>query len=289
MSQNYITALRAILKTGSFSQHALAKRLGVTFAALNRWINGHSVPRKKRQDAILKLYREIIGFPAISKSEILAFVKKANQLRKKNMWGLIAKNQLIHEKLLLEHTYNSTTIEGNTLDLRETEAVLFSGQVIEDKTLIEHLEVTNHAAVLRGILKQEQMGPITERLVKSLHQRLMQGIREDAGFYAKTHRGIRGLDIHLTHPKDIPEDIADFHASFELIHPFGDGNGRVGRLLMVIQCLEVGYYPLVIENKRKVDYYDVLEYAQKKSPGPFVMFVVEELERTAKLCTKLSF
>ena len=81
-------------------------------------------------------------------------------------------------------------------------------------------------------------------------------------------------------------DIAGFHVNFELIHPFGDGNGRVGRLLMAVQCLTAGYLPLVIENEKKLEYYEVLEYAQRKSEGPFVAFLVHELERTDRLFRK---
>ena len=113
---------------------------------------------------------------------------------------------------------------------------------------------------------------------------------------------IQGVPITLTHPKDIPEEmgrlirdwkkgsikrtvqeIAEFHVRFELIHPFGDGNGRAGRLLMAFQCLEADYPPAVIENARKADYYEVLEYAQRKSERPFVSFLVEEMERTRKI------
>lgn len=140
-------------------------------------------------------------------------------------------------------------------------------------TLIEHLEVTNHAAVLRGLFQRRYQPPLSEALIQALHKNLLQGIRDDAGRYSIHQRGIRGVDIALTHPADIPEemgrligewngksakitvaDMARFHADFELIHPFGDGNGRIGRLLMTLQCLEAGFPPIVIENARKESY-----------------------------------
>ena len=74
--------------------------------------------------------------------------------------------------------------------------------------------------------------------------------------------------------------IAEFHSNFELIHPFGDGNGRIGRLLMVQQCLELKYPPIIIENKNKSEYYDVLEYSQRKSSYPLVRFLVKEMDLT---------
>lgn len=116
---------------------------------------------------------------------------------------------------------------------------------------------------------------------------------------------VRGIDVALTHPKDIPEEmgrlikqwrskpvrktlreIAVFHVQFELIHPFGDGNGRVGRLAMAFQCLQEGYAPVVIENARKAEYYEVLEYAQKKSEGPFIRFLTDEMQTTHRILQK---
>ena len=299
MAINYISQLKQILTVGGLSQAALAKQLGVTFAALNRWINGHAKPHPAKAITIQKLYQELVGFPSVTEKELKRLIKKAADLKKSGLWNFIARNSSIQDDLLLEHTYNSNAIEGSTFNKKETEAVIFGKSVVPDKSLKEHLEVTNHAALLRDILQKKYHGPITEEFIKMMHQHLMQGIREDAGEYSKFPRAIRGLDIALTHPEDIPEEmqnlirdlgkksvrrsikeIGDFHVQFELIHPFGDGNGRIGRLIMAIQCLEIGYPPIVIENKRKMEYYEVLEYAQKKSDGPFIRFLVDEMEKT---------
>jgi Fic family protein len=144
----------------------------------------------------------------------------------------------------------------------------------------------------------------SEDLIKSLHYKLMQGIRDDAGEYSKHHRAIRGLDLSLCHPQDIPDemnrlikefnaikvktlkDIAKFHVDFELIHPFGDANGRVGRLLMVIQCLSLDLPPVIIHDAKKLIYYDTLYYAQTKHEGAFICFVYDELIGTACILDK---
>ena len=304
MIKNYISSLKELLQTGRMTQKELAERLGVTFAALNRWLNGRAAPHPKRVLAIEKLHRAVVGYPTFTPQAIQKLIHEASRYKRKNIWKLVLEHRDLQDELVLEHTYNSTTIEGNTMTKQETEAVIFKGQAIQDHSVIEHLEMTNHAAVLRRILMGEYQKQVTEELIRLLHRDLMQGIREDAGHYSKHHRAIRGLDIALTHPKDILEemtglirkrarkpnmtikDIADFHVSFELIHPFGDGNGRVGRLVMTLQCLEAGYLPLVIENKRKFEYYEVLEYAQKKADGPFVAFLVDELKRTNLLFRK---
>ncbi len=305
MARNYILQLQAILRTGPLTQEALAKRLGVTFAALSRWLHGQATPRPRHVEAIRRLHQELVGFPSFDDDQVLQLVRRAEALRQPDIRRLLTKHQPLQDELLLEHTYNSTSIEGTTLSRRETEVVIFDRGTVPEKSLVEHLEVTNYATVLRDVLLGRYREPIAEELIRTLHRHLLQGIHPEAGQYSKHHRVIRGVEIALTHPKDIPEEvgellaawggkpvkktlreIASFHVQFELIHPFGDGNGRLGRILMALQCLERGYPPIVIETARKADYYETLEYAQKRSIGPFLAFLVEELERTRRLVRK---
>jgi len=305
MDKNYMWQLKDILAVSGISQAKLAEKLGVTYASLNRWINGHAKPHPGRLNGIERLYREIVGYPAITEEYLKEVVNKADSYKVKGIWKTIAENGDLQDEFLLEHTYNSTSIEGTTFTKRETEGIIFDGAIIHDKTLKEHLEVKNHAAVLRNIFTEKYTGPVSQDFVKRLHENLMQGLHKDAGSYSKYERVIRSLDIALTHPKDIAEemtilinnwnknlsmktirDIADFHSSFELIHPFGDGNGRLGRILMTLQCLRYGYPPVIIENAKKMEYYDVLQYAQTNSDGPFVCFLESEMERTNRILSK---
>ena len=101
----------------------------------------------------------------------------------------------------------------------------------------------------------------------------LQSAAQDPG------RVVYGTELHKT----LGQKAAALVYPISQNHPFGDGNGRTGRLLMVLQCLEEGFPPVVIENARKADYYDVLEYAQKKSDGPFICFLADEMEKTARL------
>ncbi len=304
MAQNYKALLEEILATTGMSQVALAKHLGITLAALSRWIKGHSEPRPRHGQLIERVYRELVAYPSFKPKVIQRIVTHAARERHPGIWKKIARHSALQEDLILEHTYNSTTIEGTTFTRHETEVVIFSKKILPDKSLQEHLEVTNHAAVLQKILRGEYDRSVTEILVKDIHQGLLQGIRSDAGQYSRHHRAIRGVHVALTHPEDIPEEmenlirrwkkysrktireIAVFHSEFELIHPFGDGNGRVGRLLMAIQCLQQDYPPLIVENARKAEYYDVLEYSQRKTEGPLIAFLADELKTTAKLFRK---
>ncbi len=305
MNTNYIDQLKEILKASGQSQASLALELGVTFAALNRWINGVAKPRPKMLKAIAKMHRHRVGYIALSET-LDGLLKESATFKIKNLAQRIQGNDDLRDELILEHTYNSTTIEGSTIDKREAESILFHNQVVGDKSMVEHLEISNHGVLLHDILRGKYSFVMNEALIKEFHKILMTGIRYDAGEYSKLQRGIRGLDIALTHPEDIPEEmkrlfrtarsnklkrspiesIADFHSSFELIHPFGDGNGRVGRLLMIMQCLSHDLPPIIIESKRKAEYYEVLEYSQKKSNQPLIAFLVDEMGRTYKVIKK---
>lgn len=304
MDKNYIYQIQAILTQGNLTYADLANRLSITTAALSRWVNGHAKPQPKRLKAIEKLYLNLVRYPSINNDYVKNLLKELRQYKIKNLWKKISNHSDFFDDLLLEHTYNSTAIEGTTLSKNETKAVIFSKQNIPNKTFIEHLEVANHASVLMQILRGDYTPPINEKMIKAFHLGLLQGIREDAGSYSKHHRAIQGYDMELTHPEDIPEEmmgllrkwrrlkkaslqeIAEFHADFELIHPFGDGNGRVGRLIIAIQCLELDYPPIVIENQRKTEYYDVLAYAQQVNVGPFLNFLVSEMAKTFQLLKK---
>lgn len=293
MKLNYIKQLKKLLSI--HTQEELADKLGVSFPALNRWVNRHAKPRSKHLEAINKLYKELIDYPQIDSKAIKQIIQRANQLKRKKLSRLIQNNPKLQDELTLEQSYNSNTIEGATFSKRETEFVIFEHQIIQNKNLQEHLEIINHSNILKKIWGFDYPIQINSKLIKELHYQLMNGIREDAGEYSKHQRAIRGLDLSLCHPQDIEEeierllkdfnrkasktieDIAKFHVDFELIHPFGDGNGRIGRLLIIIQCLSIDLTPIIICNSNKLQYYDTLYYAQTKAEGPFIEFLYNEL------------
>ena len=303
--KNYIAQIKGILSKTGWSQSRLAHELGVTFATVNRWLMGHAQPHPGRIRQIERLHKETVGLIPPGKTEISSLIKKvmANKRRFKNMRGLLRVGELSDE-FLLELTYNSDAIEGSTLTKKETEAIIFDKATIKDKNLIEHLEATNHSFLLKEIFAGRYSGKIDETLIKKLHMTLMQGIREDGGEYSRHQRGIRGVELALPHPKDIPgemkvfckkvnqyqghpiEHIAKMHADFETIHPFGDGNGRVGRLLMIIQLIDKGFAPCVIAVADKAKYYEFLEYAQKRSDANFVYFLAESIMKGYEIIKK---
>ncbi len=135
-----------------------------------------------------------------------------------------------------------------------------------------------HKLIWQKIIEHDEKYPINEESIKSLHSDFMRGVYENAGFYSKKMRVMGRLDgVHTTLPEDIPdemnrwvyksseaatlEDIARAHAYFISIHPFGDGNGRVGRALVMVQCLMARLMPPVFDGENKAMYYAAMEHA----------------------------
>ena len=308
MSEYYIKKLTKLLKKTGWTQTKLAHELGVTHVALNRWLNNHVVPHASHRIQIDQLYKNLIGLEKITDNGLRKYLKKAEACRIKNISETICNNLDLQQELKLELTYNSNTIEGMTFSKKETDAVIFGHQIITNQTLLDHLALTNHVQALEDIFKGSYAEDITEATIRGLHKTVMQGIRSDAGEYASFSRAIRGVNLKLPAPVDIPEEmrhliqllnqrkpeehvvchVASTHASFEAIHPFGDGNGRVGRLMMAIQLISMDYPPVLIENARKAEYYDVLEYAQVKSPLNLAKFICEEIEASHNIFMKYS-
>lgn len=303
--EKYISKIREILEKTGWTQAKLSYEIGVTFATVNRWINQHTIPHPSQIRLIDKLYKEHVGIIPLSKEEIQKVLREADKKRNqyKAIYDIINQEQT-REEFLLELTYNSDAIEGSTLTKKETEAILFDKATIKDKSLIEHIEAINHAEILNDIFSGKYKTKITEDLVRDIHHDLMKGIRTDAGQYARHQRGIRGVDIILPHPDDIPEEmglflkkvnnikthpiehIARMHADFESIHPFGDGNGRVGRIIMIIQLLNNNYAPCIIGVQEKFQYYEYLEYAQRKSETHFTKYLAETVLAGYKIIEK---
>lgn len=135
-----------------------------------------------------------------------------------------------------------------------------------------------HKLIWQKIIEHDEKYSINEESIKSLHSDFMRGVYENAGFYSKKMRVMGRLDgVHTTLPEDIPdemnrwvyksseaatlEDIARAHAYFISIHPFGDGNGRVGRALVMVQCLMARLMPPVFDGENRAMYYAAMEHA----------------------------
>lgn len=277
--------LQLIQKFSGLTQEQLARKLDVSFPTLNSWINGKSIPRKQALKRIDKLYKEITGQKIIP-ADVLQAKKAAlttKSLKYKNILKIILKRPDIYDQFVLSLTYNTNRIEGSTLTEDETAAVLFENKSLPNKTLIEQMEVKNHQAALQYLFKYLSCSKkINDALILKLHSILMNGIRDDAGMYRNHGVRIVGANVptanYLKVPalmnelfkeigrnkKDVIAHSSLIHSRFEQIHPFSDGNGRIGRLLIHAMLLRKNFPPAVIKEEKKRLYMKYLNKSQVK-------------------------
>jgi Fic family protein len=298
---NYHEQLGHILEASGWSQEQLAHQLSVSFATLNSWINKRSRPRAKAIINIDKLYLDIIGASEVDPDVVLAAKQIALGLRISSKQLAGNKNAL--EKLTLHLTYHTNTIEGSTMTLADVEDVLFEHKVLANRTAVEQAEARNHQATLFWLVDELVSKGSTFRierdLILGIHLRLMNGIIGDAGEFRKHSVRIMGSHVPLANQQKVPGLIDDFvkdlatqhsdpiglmaysHARFEKIHPFSDGNGRTGRLIMLAQALNAGLIPPVIIKELKYAYYKYLELAQVKDiHQPLELFIAQSVQFT---------
>ena len=204
----------------------------------------------------------------------------------------------LRDEFIVEHTYNSNAIEGNTLTLRETQLVL-QGITIDRKPLKDHLEVVGYRDAFEYVeqLAREQV-PLTDYQIRAIHSLVLADRKEDRGRWRRVPVSIAGALAKPEQPYEIEpmigslladqgtvyqklhpvEQVAWFHLRFESIHPFIDGNGRTGRLLMNLQLIKAGFPPINVKYADRRRYYDAFEdYAQTGSPVAMVKLVAEYL------------
>lgn len=277
--------LKIIQNSTGLNQTELSQRLGVSYVSFSKWWNGHTLPRKKALLLIDSLYLEVTGQRIIPKDYLIA--KKQNLFyyskKHKDIIKEIISNPDIRDQFMLKLTYHSNSIEGSTLTENDTAAILFDNVALPNKTLVEQLEAKNHQAALSFLFNHlAKKGAVDEGLILKLHSILMNGIYDDAGFYRRHGVRIIGANMPTANYLKVPELMKDLvhnikmenkdpiahasiiHSIFEKIHPFPDGNGRIGRLIMIAMLLKVNLAPALIHQKNKQLYYTYLNKAQTK-------------------------
>lgn len=202
-------------------------------------------------------------------------------LREQKIWK--TKGGIYH-RVQIDLTYNSNHMEGSKLTLDQTRYIFETNTIgVTDSAVNvdDIIETTNHFRAVDYIIDHTD-GKLTEALVKTLHYLLKSGTSDErkswfrVGDYKKLPNEVGGCDTVASEAvhsdmkallKDYNgkirptfEDIIDFHQRFEAIHPFQDGNGRVGRLIMFRECLRFGYVPFIITDELKMFYYNGLRH-----------------------------
>jgi len=244
---------------------------------------------KKKYDPLLSLLnkKEITDLEKIKKS-----YEKSMKKIDKILW------QKHYEAFVTEFTYDTNAIEGSSVTLQETGLILFDGIVPEGKTIKEIREVENHKQTFDFMLNYK--GNATKRFVLQLHKKLMHNILwKHAGKFRDVQILIRGANFVPPPPKKIENEFkslmrwygsnkskyhpvvvaAYFHFVFESIHPFRDGNGRTGRLLMNFMLNKHGFPMIDIKNTNRMEYYKSLQEAQENTNlKPLVNLIVKYIK-----------
>lgn len=202
-----------------------------------------------------------------------------------------------YEHFVTEFTYDTNAIEGSTVTLQETALILFDRIVPEGKSIREISEVQNHKSAFDYMLGYK--GDISKIFVLKLHKLLMHDILwKQAGKFRDVQVYVRGAEFTPPKPENVEKEFkrmtlwyrvnkrkynpvvvaAYFHHVFESVHPFRDGNGRVGRLLLNFILRKNGLPMVNIKHKERIRYYDALNAGNKGNLKPLVNLIIKCLE-----------
>lgn len=181
------------------------------------------------------------------------------------------------EEFIVEYTYNSNAIEGNTLTLRETDMVL-RGLTIDQKPLKDHMEAVGHKEAFEFVMDMvKNQVPLSESIIRQIHYLVLADKKDDRGVYRRVPVRIMGakhepaqpyliqpkmeqlLESYRNNTEHMITKLARFHIEFEGIHPFIDGNGRTGRLLVNLELMKAGYPPIDIKFTDRATYYNAFD------------------------------
>jgi Fic family protein len=260
--------IEAILRDAGITRSELARLLGVRYKTVYRWLDQGTSPHPHASNRIDELFNKHVA---------LASVVQRLKSRLKNPIQILRKNKKLREKFFLQVTYHSNAIEGSRMTLKETDRAI-QGKNVRGKEPFELFEAVNHRNALLEMLARARPGfKIDEAYVLKLHSIVMYNFHDKLpGRYRTGHVNLTNTDIALPSAQEVPlrmkaflksinrygrqpvHEIASDHYEFEAIHPFFDGNGRVGRLLMITQLLSRGFPPALFRIEDQHDYYFAL-------------------------------
>ena len=213
------------------------------------------------------------------------------------------------EDMLVRMAHHSTAIEGNTLTQAETISILIHNFIPRDMSEREYYEVKNYRKVFNTLLEADRK--VTTELIKKYNKYIMENLHDLNGKFKTTQNLILGAEFEPTKPYLVPFEIEDWcnnlsyrldnaktneekveiimdqHIKFEKIHPFNDGNGRTGRLLIIHSCLKEDLEPIIIPKEEKGKYINLLASENLKELTKWALQLQEkERDRIEKFSNK---
>ena len=225
-------------------------------------------------------------------------------MQKLNELSLKQREELFRQ-LRISITHHSNAMEGTTLSFGETKELLEHGNTAGDKPISQQLIILGFAKAYDVIIREasNRDNIIDSSFIKDIHTIMFedalqvspQYISKPIGAYRLDERYIKGVDIKLSLPHKISNDIenllyihksnnmslldiSEFHILFERIHPFADGNGRVGRLIMAFQAIQNNIIPPLIKNEHRDEYLTVINDKESLS-----IFLKDSIENSLRL------
>lgn len=288
--------LQRLIKETGLSRSEIARALEVGYKTVYRWIDKGIKPHPAHSRHIDELFKDHI--------DLMPLVERLKDSIKDPI-GALRKNAAVRGRFFLEMTYNSNAIEGSRMTLRETEKAI-SGKPVKGKEMFEVFEAVNHDNALKYLIEIIKPGfRIDEEYVLKLHSIVMYNFSDKLpGKYRTGYVNLTNTDVKLPSAQMVPVKMREFigrvnsygrdpvkkiasdHYEFETIHPFFDGNGRVGRLIIMTQLLSKGYPPALIQMADRHKYYTALAKGDMGQFNPMVQMVCEGIIKGHTILTE---
>ena len=213
--------------------------------------------------------------------------------------------QQIQTDLMMKYNQQSNSIEGNTLDIFETKVLLENGITANGKPFKDHLDILNHQEAIYYLIDLvKENKPLDEKMIKDFHYLILQKANNahEAGKYRTIPVVISGAEHQPPQPYLVQpqmeelvrwnnaqigisnpvERAAVLHSRFVEIHPFIDGNGRTGRLILNLELMKAGYQVAILKAENRTDYYRALSQADNGNYQAIIAFIAEALQETMR-------